>query len=62
MGMPIPDDMDGKVLTEAFVADYFAEKPITYAEAKASTRKTLELSAEEEEEIKEQLRGLGYMA
>jgi len=63
MGVPIPDDMDGKVLTKAFREDYFATRPISYTEAKtAAPRTQMEFSAQEEQEIKERLRALGYMA
>jgi predicted AlkP superfamily phosphohydrolase/phosphomutase len=63
MGIPIPDDMDGRVLTEAFVESYFSDRPIKYEEARAATAgEKLELSQEDEEEIKERLRALGYIA
>jgi predicted AlkP superfamily phosphohydrolase/phosphomutase len=63
MGTPIPDDMDGKVLASAFTDDYFAARPITYVVAQPTTpRPRSEYSEEDEEEIKERLRALGYMA
>ncbi|MCP4361667.1 MAG: hypothetical protein GY796_26955 [Chloroflexi bacterium] len=63
MGVPIPDDMDGRVLAEALDDDYFAERPIRYATAeKITSQQRVDYSAEDEEEIKERLRGLGYMA
>jgi predicted AlkP superfamily phosphohydrolase/phosphomutase len=62
MGLPIPSDMDGRVLTEAFAADYLSAAPIRYTDA-PSQRSAGEdqYSAEDEEEIKERLRGLGYV-
>lgn len=63
MGLPIPDDVDGKVLTSAFQKAFFEKRPIKYTKASPSpTRERLEFSQEKEEDIKERLRELGYMA
>ena len=63
MGLPVPDDMDGRVLTEAFVEQYFNDIPIKHSSAKISSKtSSSQLTTEEEEELKEQLRSLGYMA
>jgi predicted AlkP superfamily phosphohydrolase/phosphomutase len=63
LGVPVPDDMDGQVLSEAFEEGYFRERPIQYAAAPTTEpRKQLELSPEQAEIIKERLRGLGYIA
>jgi predicted AlkP superfamily phosphohydrolase/phosphomutase len=63
MGLPIPDDMDGRVLSDAFDEQYFNESPIMYSKIMPSIKRLAnELTESEEEEIKEQLRGLGYMA
>jgi hypothetical protein len=63
MGVPVPDDMDGRVLSEAFEDGYFRERPIRYAAAHPMERREqMELSPEEQEAVKERLRGLGYMA
>lgn len=63
MGVPIPDDMDGKVIDEAFGPAYFEDQPIKYVEAQSTiTQEPLEFTEEEEEEIKQRLRDLGYMA
>lgn len=63
MGIPVPNDMDGKVLSPAFRDDFFKKRPIHYIEAlPVSNRDRLEFSLEEEEDIKERLRELGYMA
>jgi len=62
-GLPIPDDVDGKVLTSAFQEEFFEMRPIKYTKASPPpTRERLEFSQEEEEDIKERLRELGYMA
>jgi predicted AlkP superfamily phosphohydrolase/phosphomutase len=62
MGIPIPSDMDGRVLTEAFSADHLSAVQMQYSD-ELSQRTTGEeqYSLEDEEEIKERLRGLGYV-
>jgi predicted AlkP superfamily phosphohydrolase/phosphomutase len=62
MGIPIPSDMDGRVLTEAFAPDYLSAVQVRYTDD-LSQRPTGEdqYSPEDEEEIKERLRGLGYV-
>jgi predicted AlkP superfamily phosphohydrolase/phosphomutase len=57
-GVPVPDDMDGRVLAEIFlvppaVTRVAAAAPVTTADAA--------LSAAEEAEVVERLRSLGYM-
>ena len=70
-GFPVESDMDGKVIEEAFEEGYFQRNPIEYIDSYAKYfGKNLdgaeeshrgELSDEETEEIKEKLRGLGYL-
>ena len=62
MGIPIPSDMDGRVLTDAFTPDYLSAVEVRYSD-ELSERPTGEgqYSEEDEEEIKERLRGLGYV-
>jgi predicted AlkP superfamily phosphohydrolase/phosphomutase len=63
LDVPIPDDMDGRVLTEAFEDGFFDERPVRYTAARADRpRHEMELTAEQEEMVKEHLRGLGYVA
>jgi predicted AlkP superfamily phosphohydrolase/phosphomutase len=66
MGLPVPEDMDGRVLTEALTTS----RPVEYGPAGAtdafregSGRPDLEagLSAEETAEVEERLRALGYL-
>lgn len=62
LGSPIPDDMDGRVLTEAFEEDFLEGHPITYREAEPNTaRQEMSLTAEEQAVILERLKGLGYI-
>ena len=62
MGCPIPGDMDGKVLGDVFTEEFKAQVPLIHGE-EASSRELEEsgYSEEAEEEIKERLRGLGYL-
>ncbi len=64
MGLPVPDDMDGRVLTEILDENY-AEREIVFADAGDSgTQPDANGPTYEEEDakvIEERLRGLGYM-
>lgn len=63
MAMPVPVDMDGQVLEEAFVDGYMEAFPLRLAEPST----TVEASPgngyteEGEKEILERLEGLGYL-
>ena len=58
MGLPVPDDMDGRVLTDALSTD----RPVAYQRATASeSRDELGLSGDESAEVEERLRALGYL-
>ncbi|RJP80610.1 MAG: hypothetical protein C4524_03115 [Candidatus Zixiibacteriota bacterium] len=61
-GMPVPDDMDGKVLENAFLPEFMAARPVqkvAAAAADASQRK--DFTAEETDEIAKRLKSLGYL-
>jgi predicted AlkP superfamily phosphohydrolase/phosphomutase len=60
---PIPNDMDGKVLTDIFTEDHLNRHPIQYSEAPDIqwNVSATELDAEENRKIEERLRGLGYI-
>jgi predicted AlkP superfamily phosphohydrolase/phosphomutase len=62
MQCPIPRDMDGRVLTEVFTEGFREQVPALDGD-EASSREMREsaYSKEAEEEIKERLRGLGYL-
>lgn len=62
MGSPIPEDMDGRPLTEVFSEEYKAQVPVLYGEGE-SARELGETgyTEEAEEEIRERLKGLGYL-
>jgi len=64
IGLSIPDDLDGKVLKEAFVDGYPEKNPEKYipaAEFTVKKEKDRVFSLEDEEDIKSRLRGLGYL-
>jgi hypothetical protein len=68
MGLPVPSDVDGRVLTEIITLPFNQEQSIEYSqpiglwpnetEAVFSDEAT---SAEDEEQIRERLRALGYL-
>ena len=62
-GLPIPTDMDGKVLVDIFEEDFLKRNPIKYEEIKTQKEKQIPkgYSEEDKEKIKERLRGLGYI-
>ena len=64
LGLPVPSIVDGKVLQAAFTPDYLAAHPMTRAvlsagEAAAATEA---YSEEDEEQVMERLRQLGYVS
>lgn len=63
MGLPIPTDMNGRVLTELFSPEYLEGRKIEYDDSvRESGRGDDAVYAQEEEElIKERLRDLGYI-
>lgn len=63
MGLPIPPSMDGRVLVEAFTQDFLQEHPVDEAQdEEAEFRKDRQvLSDEEEMELADRLRSLGYI-
>ena len=62
MGVPIPRDMDGKPLLEAFQEEYVKSLALTYNEVGSGRElKDTGYTEEGEKEIEERLRGLGYL-
>ncbi len=60
---PIPEDMDGRVLTEIFTEDYLGNHPIHKIKSLDSgwQSESTALDVEETRKIEERLRGLGYI-
>ena len=63
LGQPIPDDMDGRVLTEIFEEEFMTNNPPTYSRTKDDTLTSdvFTYSDEESRQVAERLRGLGYI-
>jgi len=60
LGLPIPDDMDGRVL-DLFTEDYMSQTPIQTCPApKEIDRDREDYSDEDQEKIRKQLQALGY--
>jgi arylsulfatase A-like enzyme len=63
LGMSVPSDMDGRVLEELFDPAWRAAHPIVPGEpATEKAGKKLSLSEEDREEIRNRLRGMGYVS
>lgn len=61
-GLPVPDDMDGKVLLEAFQPDFTAQNPVKTAAAESFAEAgKQDFSDTENEAIAKRLRSLGYL-
>ena len=65
MNIPVPKDMDGRVLTEIFQPKYLKNNPIEYQEKSLEIidrRSEVELSDKDIKEVEKRLRGLGYIS
>lgn len=62
-GQPVPEDMDGRVMTELFEQSYVEEHPprLGPPSSSAAQQEGRALSGEEQRMIEERLRGLGYL-
>lgn len=68
LGLPVPSDMDGRVMTEVVAPGYLEARPIETGEPVGLWPSEGEavfsdevVSTEDEEQIRERLRGLGYI-
>lgn len=61
MGLPVPRDMDGRVLAEAFTKEYLAGTEIRYEDYNTQVDSDHVYSQEEVDELKRNLRSLGYL-
>ncbi len=62
MGLPIPQDMDGKAFTQIFLSERTKESPVvTESDADRSTHTAKVYSSEDTREIKRRLKSLGYI-
>lgn len=63
LDLPVPEDMDGKVLLDCLDDDLISTRPVGYATRGYEESKVERgYSEEEKEELRERLRGLGYLA
>jgi hypothetical protein len=62
-GLPIPEDYDGRVLSEVINPEFIGRHPVRYQPGDAVASISLEspYSAEETEELISRLRALGYV-
>lgn len=61
-GVEVPADMDGCVLEEIFTDEYMAQNPVRLTDAAfAENEKAGAMTDEESDEIRERLRGWGYL-
>ncbi len=62
-GVEVPSDMDGRVLEEIFTEEYMRANPVRISDAVAEVEaeKAGAMTDEESEEIRERLRGWGYL-
>jgi len=66
MGLPVPADMDGRVLADVFSSEYMASFPVTITQADEGgpagpPSEQIDYTAEGEQQIIERLEGLGYL-
>ena len=62
MGLPVPTDMDGRVLLEAMKEEWVEKHPVQYTTPGGESQLPgLIYSQDEEKEIRERLKGLGYL-
>ncbi len=63
LGLPIPSDMDGRVLEEAFTPQFRERHEATFTDLSSSREGGgSEYTPEDEKEIRERLKGFGYVA
>ncbi|MBL8150045.1 MAG: alkaline phosphatase family protein [Blastocatellia bacterium] len=61
-GYPVPEDMDGEVLTEMISEEFLRANPIQATEGSSSMRTTdADFTEEDNDEVRERLKSLGYL-
>ena len=61
LGAPLPDDLDGRVIGEALDQAWLAAHPVEIAERQGGSGGRVELSSDDEGEMRKFLQGLGYV-
>jgi predicted AlkP superfamily phosphohydrolase/phosphomutase len=63
LGLPVPDDMDGQVLQAAYAPEVFERRPVTFSQGEGGEKPgEPDYSEEDQAEIEERLRSLGYLS
>ncbi|MFH1314196.1 MAG: alkaline phosphatase family protein [Candidatus Eisenbacteria bacterium] len=62
MGLPIPDDVDGRAALDILEDSFTLDREPEYAPTDKAQARSAQLSAEDENELRERLRGLGYLS
>jgi len=62
LGEEVPEDMDGRVLTDIFEGSFVKDRPVSVGKASGfSAGEVTEYSDEDSKDIEERLKGLGYL-
>jgi hypothetical protein len=62
LGLGVPRQMDGKVLTDAIAEEHLIEHPLEYVDADLLGRSAKSsLTVQDSEDIKRRLEGIGYI-
>ncbi len=62
MGLSVPDDMDGRVLTDALTDEFLADHPITFNKGDGSVQESRPAYSDEDaRKVEERLKSLGYI-
>ena len=61
-GVPVPDDMDGRILTGIFHEEHVKANPPQIAKSEDSGKSEYNYSGEEEKEVQKRLKDLGYLS
>ena len=60
-GVPVPDDMDGRILTKIFDEQYVKSNPPGSTKADEAETSEYNYSGKEEKEVEKRLQDLGYL-
>ncbi|MBI3378235.1 MAG: alkaline phosphatase family protein [Nitrospirae bacterium] len=61
MNSPVPNDIDGKVLTEVFDEDFLKKNPVKFTKGRSDSDKKDGYSKSDEDNVHENLKALGYI-
>ena len=63
LGVPVPEDMDGKVLSSVFRPEFLAAHPLQTGDASgiSEANRTSGYTDEESAKVEDRLRALGYL-